>query len=148
MEAIKTRLLALLGALAILGWGLFYWSARRTPVERIVTKVEYRDRVVNKVTTQTETLPGGTVVKTVIQESSKEVIRSKSAETVRPNLTRYSLGLSVETSITRLDPIYRIELGHRLWESPAWATIGLEYQPRSRNVYDDLSVLVGLSLRW
>lgn len=153
METIKTRLLALLGILAILGWGLFFWSVRRpipAPTERIVTKVEYRDRTVNKIVTQTKTLPGGTVIKTVTQENIKESVRAQSAESVKPRLDRYSLGLGVRVDLSRplADPVYSIEMGRRLWESPLWGTIGIEYRPRSENVLGDYSVLVGLSYRW
>ncbi len=153
MGALKTHLLALLGALAILGWGLFLWSALRpitAPSERIVTKVEYRDRTVNKIVTQTKTLPGGAVIKTVTQENTKESVRAQSVESVKPRLDRYSLGLGVQVDLSRplADPVYSIEMGRRLWESPLWGTIGVEYRPRSETVLGDYSVLVGLSYRW
>lgn len=153
MEAFKTRLLALLGALAILGWGLFLWERRRplpAPTERITTKVEYRDRTVNKIVTQTKTLPGGTVIKTVTQESSKENVHTRQEVSMRPRMDKYSLGLAVRADLSRplAQPTYSIEMGRRLWESPLWGTIGVEYRPQSETVLGDYSVLVGLSFRW
>lgn len=153
MEALKTRLLALLGALAMLGWGLFLWSVRRpipAPTERVLTKIEYRDRIVNKIVEQTKTSPDGTVVKTVVREQSKETLAARSEQSVKPRLDKYSLGLGVRADLARplAAPVYRLEIGRRLGETSVWGTLGIEYQQHSESAPDEYSVLVGLLYRW
>ncbi len=136
----QTKLTTGLAVFGLLGWFLL-WAKSTTPpvtVEKIVTQevVKYVDRAVDRNVVVTETKPDGTRVVTVdiSKERTLETEKSKQKESIitRPVLSKYSLGVSVTPHLTLADfrPTfdYGVEVGARLWSSPAWVTLAYNTQ--------------------
>lgn len=125
---IKTILLVL----SLSGWGLALWALKRPPEERVVTKVEYRDRVVTKEQVKIITAPDGSKVETRTIETDKMAQGSALSSLSKP-LPKYSLGLSYELNFTNLNNVtrvYNLHLSRRLWESPLWTTVTISSNKR------------------
>jgi len=121
-----------LAVLAVLGWGLFLLKSTKPPVtvEKVVVQevVKYKDRVVTKDVVRTETRPDGTKIVTETKSQSKstesETSKTKVLETSKPVLSKYSLGVSLHPkTLFPFEPVYGLEVGMRLWQSPLWGTV-------------------------
>lgn len=133
LKALRLRLTLPLLILALIGWGLVVWFATRpapAPVERIVNRTEFVDRVVNKVVKQLVKRSDGTTIETsVVSNDQTKAARTASDKTANaaplPNL---SLGLSLVRPPTldfREPTNYRLELGQRTWKN-LWTTTSLD----------------------
>jgi hypothetical protein len=132
---------SILVVLALSGWGLALWALKRPPEERVVTKIEYKDRVVTKERIRIVTAPDGSRVETRVTEIDKAAQGSASSSPARP-LPKYSLGLSYELNFTNSNEItrvYNLHLSRRLWESPLWTTV---------TISSNKSLAIGLSIEF
>lgn len=115
-----------LALLALLGWGAAYWGWKRPlPPPQIIT--EYKDRVETKTIYRETTKPDGTVIKETTQSKSDQKTH-KAAGTAKAHLSRWSLGVSTTLAPKDLidpNPIYGVQVGRRLLESPIWMEAGL-----------------------
>ncbi len=129
--------------LGCLGWGLAGWLASRplpAPQERIVTKVEYRDRIVNRDMEKTTTRPDGTVTKTRVTTAEIEKKVDVSEEHQKSVMSQYRVGLVVRSHLSNNSlKVYGLDLSTRLGGSPLWGSL---------QINQDRSIAIGLSYEW
>lgn len=136
-DQLKGRLFFPLVVLTLLGWGLFVWQQSQTekqPTERLVTKTEFKDRVVTKLLTQIVTKPDGTKIET--RETSTSQTRASttaSEKTIsQPQLPKNSFG--AEVKIPNFDSfrpkLYDLQYGRRLGQTNLWTTTSLTVNDR------------------
>lgn len=116
---------------AIAGWGAFTWAIKRpAPLPKIVERVQYVDRVVEKTTHRETKKPDGTVVKETVVQNSRTEKKAQQVvkETAKAPLSRYSLGVGI-MPLRDLKPfqkpVYTLMVGYRLGDLPAWLQIGI-----------------------
>lgn len=134
------KVYAALVAVALAGWGLFFYQRNQVPaiqtvtIDKIVEKQVFVDRIVNKDVIRTETRPDGTKIVTVdksaesthTNEHVDETVKSRQVVVNTP-LTKYSLGVSAIFDYrVPLKRDYRVELGRRLLDSPLWGTVSID----------------------
>lgn len=122
---------AWLALFAIAGWGAFTWAIRRPPPSpKIVERVQYVDRVVEKMVQRETKRPDGTVIKEVIVQNTKT--ETKAQESIKgpakAPLSRYSLGVGI-MPLRDLNPfqkpVYTLMGGYRVGDTPLWLQVGI-----------------------
>jgi len=127
----KTALLAILGGLGILGWGIAFWALRRpipSPTEVVRTQVEYRDKIVTQKVVQTVTRPDGTKIETRTESAASDKSRISEKITVVPSNRKWGLGLSTKIGSYGANfhkPAYQLDIARNMW-GDVWLTGSLD----------------------
>ena len=130
----------ILTLLSLMGWGAYTWAIRR-PVTPPVVETKEVERIVTKVVVKEVTKPDGTVTRETTSFQAQDKAKTLQ-EPVKAPLSRWSLGVSTGITPGRLfplNPIYGVQVGRRVYESPIWIQAGLNQK---------LDLTLGLSLEF